>query len=128
MADGQKKILLAEDDDFLSSLLRNRLEREGFNILLVKRGDEVIENMKTFKPDLMMLDIILPGKLGFEVLEDTRSDPKLAAIPFFVMSNLGQEEDIQKAKRLGAIDYFIKSRIMIDDVIKKIAEFLKKQA
>lgn len=119
-----KKILLAEDDEFLSSLLKNRLQREGFSVQLAKTGDEVVEMLKTYKPDLVLLDIILPGKLGFEILADMKKDPKLSKLPFMVMSNLGQDEDIQKAKELGAVEYFVKARIMIDDLIKKIASFL----
>lgn len=124
MPETAKKILLAEDDEFLSSLLHNRLLREGFTVALAKNGDEVVELLKSFKPDLVLLDIILPGKLGFEILEDMRQDPKISKIPFMVMSNLGQDEDIAKAKRLGAIDYFVKARIVIDDLIKRIASFL----
>jgi DNA-binding response OmpR family regulator len=119
-----KKILLAEDDEFLSSLLKNRLQREGFSVQLAKTGTEVVEMLKTYRPDLVLLDIILPGKLGFEILEDMRKDSKLSKLPFMVMSNLGQDEDIQKAKELGAVDYFVKARIMIDDLIKRIASFL----
>ena len=119
-----KKILLAEDDEFLSSLLKNRLQREGFAVDLAKTGDQVVEMIKSGHPDLVLLDIILPGKLGFEILEDMRKDPKLSKLPFMVMSNLGQDEDIQKAKALGAVDYFVKARIMIDDLIKRISSFL----
>lgn len=119
-----KKILLAEDDDFLSSLLKNRLQREGFSVQLAKTGDEVVEMLGTYKPDLVLLDIILPGKLGFEILADMKKDPKLSKLPFMVISNLGQDEDVQKAKALGAIEYFVKARIMIDELIKKIASFL----
>lgn len=119
-----KKILLAEDDGFLSSLLQNRLQREGFAAELIKNGLEVLPSLKRSPPDLLLLDIILPGKLGFEVLEEMRADPKLAKIPFMVMSNLGQEEDIKKAKDLGAIEYFVKARFMIDDLVKRIGSFL----
>ena len=119
-----KKILLAEDDEFLSSLLKNRLQREGFSVQLAKTGTEVVEMVKSFHPDLVLLDIILPGKLGFDILAEMKTDPKLAKLPFMVMSNLGQDEDIQKAKELGAIDYFVKARIMIDDLIKRITSFL----
>jgi DNA-binding response OmpR family regulator len=114
-----KRILIAEDDEFLSSLLKNRLQRENFSVLVAKNGLEAFDALKTFKPHLVLLDIILPGKLGFEILEDAKKDPKLATIPFIVMSNLGQEEDIQKAKALGAIEYFVKARILIDDLVKK---------
>ncbi len=123
-----KKILLAEDDEFLSSLLKNRLQREGFAVQIARTGDETMAALKTIQPDLVLLDIILPGKLGFEILEDARKDPKLAKIPFMVMSNLGQEDDIRKAKDLGVLEYFVKARILIDDLIKKISSFLGTQS
>ena len=119
-----KKILLAEDDEFLSSLIKNRLEREHFVVKVAMTGDEVIGMVKEFQPDLVLLDIIMPGKLGFEILEEMQKDPKFNKLPFMVMSNLGQENDIARAKELGAVDYFVKARIMIDDLISRVAAFL----
>ncbi len=124
--DTAKKILLAEDDEFLSSLIKNRLEREHFTVKVAVNGDEVVAMVREFQPDLVLLDIILPGKLGFEILEEMQKDPKLSKLPFMVMSNLGQESDITRAKELGAVDYFVKARIMIDDLIGRISAFLKK--
>ncbi len=119
-----KKILVAEDDEFLSTLIKNRLAREGFEVKVAKDGDEVLTTLKTFRPDLVLIDIILPKKLGFEVMEEIQKDPKTSKTPFMVISNLGQDSDIQKAKELGAIDYFIKARVLIDDLIKRIKGFL----
>jgi DNA-binding response OmpR family regulator len=119
-----KKILVAEDDEFLSTLIKNRLKRENFDVQVAKDGEEVLATLKTFKPDLVLIDIILPKKLGFEVMEEIQKDPKTSRTPFMVISNLGQDSDIQKAKELGAIDYFIKARILIDDLIKRIKGFL----
>lgn len=121
----QKKILLAEDDEFLSSLIKNRLEREHFVVKVAMTGDEVVGMVKEFQPDLVLLDIIMPGKLGFEILEEMQKDPKLNKLPFMVMSNLGQDSDIARAKELGAVDYFVKAKIMIDDLIDRVAAFLK---
>ena len=120
-----KKILLAEDDEFLSSLLKNRLEREHFTVKLAVNGDQVVEMVKEFQPDLVLLDIIMPGKLGFEILEEMQRDPKLNKLPFMVMSNLGQDSDIARAKELGAVDYFVKAKIMIDSLISRISAFLR---
>ncbi len=123
--DEKKKILLAEDDEFLSTLLKTRLEREGFVITIVRSGDEVIPTLKLVKPDLMLLDIILPGKSGHEILDNLiKAETKIP--PFMVLSNLGQEEDIKRATQFGAIEYFVKSHTALDDLVKKIAEFLKK--
>ena len=118
------KILLTEDDEFLSSLIKNRLEKEGFEVRIAKDGDEVLAILKTYQPDLILLDIILPHKLGFEVLEELQNNPTLKKAPVMVLSNLGQESDIARAKQLGAVDYFVKAKILIDDLIKKIKAFL----
>ncbi len=125
MADVTKKILLTEDDEFLSSLIKNRLEREHFEVKTAKDGEEVLAMLKTYKPDLVLMDIILPKKLGFEVLEEIQNNAKLNRAPVMVLSNLGQDSDIQRAKELGAVDYFIKARIVIDDLIRRIKSFLE---
>jgi len=122
MAD-PKKILLTEDDEFLSSLIKNRLEREHFEVKVAKDGDEVLAMLKTYKPNLVLLDIILPKKLGFEVLEELQAGGG-SHPPVMVMSNLGQDSDIQRAKELGAVDYFIKAKVVIDDLIIRIRSFL----
>lgn len=121
------KILLVEDDPFLSALLKNRLQKEDFEVLLAKDGEEGINSLKTFKPKLVLLDIILPKKSGFEVMETIKSDPEFSGknIPIIIISNLGQQEDIIKGKQLGAIEYFIKAKISIDDLVAKVKEFAK---
>ena len=120
-----KKILLIEDDPFLSSLLGNRLKKEGFDLISVKSGNEAVKTLKKDAIDLVLLDIILPDKSGFEVLEDIKSDPQVAKTPVIIISNLGQDKDIEKAKDLGIVDYVVKSKISIDDLVKKIKDFLK---
>ena len=120
-----KKILLIEDDPFLSSLLGNRLKKEGFDLISSKSGNEAVKSLKASAADLVLLDLILPEKSGFEVLEDIKSDPQVAKTPVMIISNLGQEMDIEKAKDLGAMDYVVKAKISIDDLVKKIKDFLK---
>ncbi|MEE8131889.1 MAG: response regulator [Candidatus Paceibacterota bacterium] len=121
-----KKILLIEDDIFLSSLLKNRFQKEGIEIIHAKDGEEAIETLSKTKPDLILLDIMLPKKSGFEVMEEIRSDPQLQIqdVPIVIISNLGQPEDISKGEQLGAADYLIKAKISIDDLIKKVEGFL----
>lgn len=126
MPEQTKKILLAEDDEFLSSLIKNRLERESYTVTLVIDGAQVIEAIRREKPQLILLDLILPNKLGFEVLEEMKADPEIDSIPVMVISNLGQPEDIKKAQEFGVIDYFIKAQILIDDLLKRIAVFFEK--
>lgn len=120
------KILLIEDDPFLSSLLKNRLQKEGFDILYSKDGEEALQILKSEKVDLALLDIILPKKSGFEIMEELRSDPQVqnSAIPIIIISNLGQPEDVSKGYKLGAIEYFIKAKTSIDDLIQKIKDFM----
>ncbi len=120
------KILLIEDDPFLSLLLKNRLIKEGLEVINARDGEEAVEFLKGDKVDLALLDIILPKKSGFEVLEEIRNDPQIqnSAIPIFIISNLGQPEDVSKGYKLGAIEYFIKAKTSIDDLVQKIKDFL----
>lgn len=121
------KILLVEDDAFLSSLLKNRLQKENLEVILARDGEEALRLLKDSKPDLILLDLILPKKSGFEVMEDIHSNPLLQAqdIPIIIVSNLGQEADIKKSEELGAVEYFIKAKTSLDDLVKKIKDFLK---
>lgn len=123
--DTPRKILLVEDDPFLVTLLKAKLSREGFEILHAKDGQEAIDILRKGKPDLILLDIILPQKSGFEVLEEVRSDPQLRGIPVIIISNLGQTGDIEKGKELGVIEYFVKAKISVDELSDKVKEFLK---
>lgn len=120
----QKKILLVEDDPFLSSLLRTRLIKENTDVLYAKDGEEALTALKSVKPDLILLDLILPKKSGFEVMEGIRQDPQLSNAPIIIISNLGQPEDIQRGRELGAIEYFIKAKTSIDDLVGNILGFL----
>ncbi len=121
------KILLVEDDPFLSSLLKNRLQKEGLETILARDGEEALKFLKTEKVNFVLLDIILPKKSGFEVMEEIRLDPYLQgqAVPIIVISNLGQEEDIVKCRNLGAIEYFIKEKTSLDDLVRRIRSFLE---
>ena len=119
-----KKILLIEDDPFLSSLLGNRLKKEGLEVISIKKGSEVMKAMSTQRPDLALLDIILPDKSGFELMGEIKSDPQVAKIPVIIISNLGQDSDVAKGRELGAVDYVIKAKISIDDLVNKIKGFL----
>lgn len=118
------KVLLVEDDIFLSSLLGNRLRKEGMDVLNVKSGNEVLKALKEFQPDLILLDLILPGKSGFEVMEEIKGDPQAPKVPIIILSNLGQDSDIAKGKELGAVEYVVKARITIDDLVKQLHDFL----
>jgi len=118
-----KLILVAEDDKALSRILTLKLENEGYEVILALDGQEALNLIKERKPNLVLLDLIMPVKNGFEVLEELQKEK--TNTPIIVLSNLGQEEDIKKSKDLGAKDYFIKSEIDLSAVVEKINTFLK---
>lgn len=121
----KKTVLVVEDDPFLSNLLKTRFERAGINVLRASDGEEALKILSTATPDLTMLDIIIPKKSGFEVLEAIRENPSLKGMPVIIVSNLGQEGDIQRGKDLGAIAYFIKAQTSIDDIVGRVKAFLE---
>lgn len=120
MPDEPKKIMIIEDDRFLSSLMKARLEKEGFSVIQAFDGEEAIQTLKTDLPALIILDLIMPKVTGFEVLQTISITPQLDKIPVVIVSNLAQDSDIEKAHQLGAREYFIKVKISIDDLIGKI--------
>jgi len=115
-------VLLVEDDSFLSSVLRMKLEKESFKVVRASDGDEALNFLieQGVKPDLILLDLILPKKNGFEVLETIRQDPLLEKLPVIIISNLGQPSDIERGKALGVIDYFIKARLSVEELVNKV--------
>ena len=118
------KILLVEDENFISSLLKTRLEREGFEVTQAFDGEEALTKMRESKPDFVILDLILPKLSGFEVMEAISVDPELSRVPVVILSNLAQESDIQKIKSLGAREYFVKVRVSTDEIIERIKSLL----
>lgn len=118
------KILLVEDDPFLLSLLKNRLLKEGLDVTSAKDGEEASKLIKANKYDLLLLDIILPKKSGFELMEEIRADPQLEKTRVIIISNLGQPEDVTRGKQSGAIEYFIKAKTSIDELVARIKEIV----
>lgn len=120
-----KKIVVAEDDKFLSNAYRVKLTKEGYEVKMVGDGQELIDLLKTYIPDLIILDILMPVKDGFEALKEIRANPNLKSIPVIVATNLGQKNDIDQGLALGANDYIIKSDMSLEDLVAKIKTFLK---
>jgi len=120
-------ILLVEDDPFLSSVLRLKLEKELFEVIRAADGEEALNFLteQGIKPDLILLDLILPKKNGFEVLETIRQDPLLEKLPVIIISNLGQPSDIERGKALGIIDYFVKARLSIGELVDRVKQEVK---
>lgn len=119
-----KTILVVEDDQFLSKILKMKFEKMGYQILVAYDGLEALEITKTKSPDLVLLDIMMPVKDGFSVLAELKKDTKLNKIPVIIASNLGQKEDKEKAVSLGADAYIVKSDTSLDDVVKRAREVL----
>lgn len=117
-----KKVLIAEDDRFIASAYRVKLTKAGYDVLVVGDGVEAIKNARDFKPDIIILDLVMPIKDGFATLVELKKDPLLASIPILVSSNLGQKEDINRAMKLGAADYVVKGNISISDMVAKIQQ------
>lgn len=123
MAD--KKVLIVEDDEYLRSLAAKRLEKEGYAVVAAADGASGVDLAEKEAPAVVLLDLLLPGMSGFEVLEKLRANAATKTTPVIVFSNLGQKEDIEKATALGANDFLIKANFTLDDVVLKIQSFLK---
>jgi len=121
----EKIILLVEDEPILANLLKQRLEKEGFTVILCRDGEMALKTLKETKPDLILLDIILPKISGFELMETLQADPQFEKAPIIIISNLGQESDIQKSQALGAVRYFVKAKVSIEELVEHVKNFLK---
>lgn len=120
------KILVVEDDRFLTSAYRAKLSKSGYDVQMAGDGEEAMEVLKQFVPDIILLDLVMPRKDGFATLAEIRQQTALQQIPVIVASNLGQKEDIDKAMQLGANDFIIKSDLSMDDLVVKIESLLAK--
>ena len=120
-----KNILIVEDDKFLRELIVQKVTKDGFNASEAVDGEEGIKKIREEKPDMVLLDLILPSIDGFEVLSLIRQDPGLSSIPVIILSNLGQKEDIERGMKLGATDYLVKAHFTPGEIIEKIKAYLK---
>ncbi len=129
--DEKKKILIVEDDKFLLKLYSDKLMREGFEVSMAISGEEGLSKVVQEKPDLVLLDVILPQKNGFEILSALKLNPALKDIPVVVLTNLGQESDIKTGMDLGAVDYLVKTDFSITklpEVVRKYLALSEKRA
>ena len=118
---------MIEDDIFLRKLYRDQLTREGFEFVEATNGIEGLNKARSERPDLILLDLMLPRKNGFDVLEDLKGDKSTRDIPTLVLSNLGQESDIQEAMNLGAEAYLVKTDVRMSEAVEKIKQILSKK-
>ncbi len=122
MAQEQRKhkILLVEDDESLASVYVERFEAEGFDVRHVANGEEALTNAIEFKPELILLDVMMPKISGFDVLDILRNTPETANIRIVMLTALSQEKDKARAKELGVDDYLVKSQVVIADVVDRV--------
>jgi two-component system alkaline phosphatase synthesis response regulator PhoP len=120
-----QKILIVEDDKFLRELISQKLLQEGYDISEAVDGEKGAEAVKKEKPDLVLLDLILPGIDGFEVLARIKADSLTSEIPVIILSNLGQKDDIEKGLKNGAADYLIKAHFTPAEIVEKVKGVLK---
>ncbi|MBU1177474.1 MAG: response regulator [Patescibacteria group bacterium] len=120
-----KKILIIEDDSFLSEMYSTKLTQDGFEVEVAVDGKQGMDKIKNIKPDLVLLDIVLPKMDGFEILENTKKDKELQDIPIILLTNLGQKNEIEKGLSLGADEYIIKAHFTPTAVVAKVKEVLK---
>lgn len=125
MEENVKKVMLIEDDRFLSSLIKVRLEKDGLTVVQSFDGDDAIKRLPEERPNLVILDLIMPKTNGFDVLKAISLMPGLERTPVVIVSNLAQDSDVEKARQLGAKEYFVKVKISIDDLVGKIEDLVK---
>jgi DNA-binding response OmpR family regulator len=120
-----KKILIVEDDSFLRTLLKHHMDQEKLNATYAVNGEEALLKIPQEMPDLILLDILLPGKYsGLEVLEKIKADPATKNIPVVILSNLGQKKEVEMGLELGAKDYLVKAHFTLPDIMSRIKKTL----
>jgi two-component system, OmpR family, alkaline phosphatase synthesis response regulator PhoP len=121
----KKKILLAEDNQFILRSFKHILSEQGYEVETVSDGTYVIAVVCEWKPDILLLDLILPNMNGFDILKELRSNKEYNSLPIIVATSLGQDEDKDKVMNLGATDYIIKSHITSKELVDKIVKVLE---
>lgn len=123
-----QKILLVEDDSFLSNIYQTKFTKEGYQVALAGDGEEALKAVKTKKPDIVLLDVLLPKLDGFAVLEKLKKDPETKDIPVILLTNLGQRDDVDRGLQLGAADYLIKAHFKPSETVEKVKKVLERAA
>lgn len=118
----KNKILIIEDDRFLLKLYTNKLKTKGFEVSGSLTGEEGMNKISVEKPDLIILDLILPRKSGFEVLSELKTNPKTKNIPVIILTNLGQKSDVKKGLEMGAIAYLAKTEFSVNQLPEIVRE------
>jgi DNA-binding response OmpR family regulator len=124
MAEDKKKILLVEDDKFLSEMYATKLTASGFDVETAFDGQEALVKANAQKPNLILLDVVLPKMDGFEFLQLLKKEIAIADTPVIILTNLGQKEEVEKGLKLGAKDYIIKAHFTPTEVVAKVKKLL----
>ena len=120
MPEGARRVLLAEDDRFLRRAAEARLRQHGLEVLTAVDGEEALRVARAERPDLVLLDVVMPRLQGFEVLKALKQDEATAHIPVIVLSNLGQERDVEQATALGAVAFLVKAHLSLQDLVQRV--------
>ena len=124
MSGEPRRILVAEDDRFLRKAAEMALKRQGYTVLTAADGEEALRTARSVLPDLILLDLIMPKLNGFDVLQALKKDAPTAHIPVIILSNLGQDRDVQQAMDAGAAAYFIKTDLSLHALVQRVEETL----
>lgn len=125
LKNGEKiHVLIVEDDPFLSNIYQTKFDMEGFKVSTADNGQSGFDDAKKKKPDIILLDILLPKMDGFTVLEHLKADPEVKDIPVLLLTNLGQKDDVEKGLKLGAVDYLIKAHFKPQETVDKVKKIL----
>ena len=122
----KKLILVAEDDKFYANIYKTKLAKEGFDTVIVGNGQEALQFVQKERPDLILLDLIMPVKDGFDTLSELKNSKDFSSIKVLVLSNLGQDEDIERVKELKADGYLVKTNTSIVEMVEKVKQILVK--
>ena len=124
MAENKKKtVLIIEDDIFLIKAYQVKFEKEGIDAVVANDGKEAMGFLDKEPVSVVILDLMLPGMSGFDILEAIRKNSRWKKVPVIILSNLGQQEDIDRGKALGANEYFIKTNIKINEIVEKVKKY-----
>lgn len=120
-----KKIFIVEDDDFLSTLLKEKFHMEKAEVTHVTNGEELLNSIESYKPDIFLLDIVLPRMDGYEILDAIKNNDKVRDVPVIMLSNLGQERDMEKGKEKGAEKFLVKALFSLDQIVAEVKKTLQ---
>ena len=124
----KSKILLVEDDPMVVKMYQRKLNFEGFDLDLAYNGEEGLESLAKSRPDIILLDVMMPKMNGFEMLKIVKADPALKDIPVVILTNLGdRSEDVEKSKEIGADDYWVKANMPLNELTSKIKNILARK-